>query len=420
MHPEVIQNVLILLAIAVVGPNCVFWSFSGLMRFVDSRFSSPKPSALKYSTMDVAVVIAAHNEELALPSCLAAILKLLPAAQIFIGNDASRDATAVIGAKFGCNIYTSPTNVGKARVLDATIRRFDLCNRFTLVLFLDADSEIDTHYLENALPQFEDPQVAVLAGHVISRRPLGTGLFSSAIHYYRVRLYAMVQYLFKFGQTWKLMNVTFVAPGFASTYRSSVLKQLNITAPGLVIEDINMTIEVHRKKLGRVEYSPNVRCCTEDPANVRDYSKQVKRWTLGLWQAIANQGLWSSKFCVALVLGQIEIIFFSIFILGLPLFAAANLISGGHSVVWFPINAEFHLASPFLPLAMFIVSDIAMSVVVAIFLRDFWLLVFSPFFLLFRFIDAFWTLATIVMTFYVKSDGRWNSPTRYMGGKLAQ
>jgi poly-beta-1,6-N-acetyl-D-glucosamine synthase len=409
--PEIVQYVLVLMVIAAVGPNSVFWAAIGLLRLADEKLCPRQVSGRQYANEDVAVVIAAHNEEVALPACLAAVLKLLPAEQIFIGNDASTDATKAVAKNHRCKVYTARKNVGKAKVLEATIQHFDLCTKYKLVMFLDADSEIDGHYLEYALPVFEDPQVGVLAGHVISRPPSRSGLHGLAIHYYRVRLYAMVQWLLKFGQTWKFLNVTFVAPGFASVYRSSVLRQLEIAAPGLVIEDINMTFEVHRKNLGRVAYSPRASCCTEDPASIRDYSKQVKRWTLGLWQAFASQGLWASRFCAALVLGQIEVICFSIFVLALPVFTIFSLIIGGQHVLWSPVDGP-HSLSYLLPLALFIGADIATSLLIAIVLRDVWIFLYSPFFWLFRLIDAYWALATIVMTFYVKSDGRWISPTR--------
>ena len=411
MLPEFVRYALMLMVVASIGPNSVFWTTFGLLRWANEKLQQGQISSNRYVNADVAVVIAAHNEEVALPVCLTAVLKLLPAAQIYIGNDASTDETKAVAKSYRCKVYSAAKNVGKAKVLVATIRHFKLCTKYKLVLFLDADSEIDINYLEHALPLFEDPQVGVLAGHVVSRPPSGSTVFGFAIHYYRVRLYVMVQWLLKFGQTWKFLNVTFVAPGFASVYRSSVLKQLDIAAPGLVIEDINMTFEVHRKNLGRVAYSPRAKCCTEDPASVRDYSKQVKRWTLGLWQAFANQGLWTSKFCAALVLGQIEVLCFSVFILALPVFTIFSLIVGGQNVLWSPVGGA-HSLMHLLPLALFIGADVAISLLVAIALRDVWIFLYSPFFWLFRLIDAYWALATIVMTFYIKSDGRWISPTR--------
>ena len=408
---EYVRYALMFTVITTIGPNSVFWTILSMLRWTNEKLQPPQKSSGRFVNADVAVVIAAHNEEVALPSCLTAVLKLLPASQVFIGNDASTDKTKSVAKTYRCNIFSARKNVGKAKILVATIVHFKLYTRYKLVLFLDADSEIDIHYLEHALPLFDDPQVGVLAGHVISRPPSGSGLTGHAIHYYRVRLYAMVQWLLKFGQTWKFLNVTFVAPGFASLYKSSVLRQLDIAAPGLVIEDINMTFEVHRKHLGRVAYSPKARCCTEDPASVRDYSKQVKRWTLGLWQAFSKQGLWKSKFCAALVLGQIEVLCFSVFVLALPAFTILSLIFALQHVPWSSGGGADSLMH-FVPLALFIGADVATSLLVALALRDVWIFIFSPTFWLFRLIDAYWALATILMTFYVKSDGRWVSPTR--------
>ena len=410
----ILQNLLWVVAATTIGPNMAFWSLAGLFRKFFGRVLLPQQSHSKYFLSDVAVVIAAHNEENSLPSCLHALCKILPSSQVFVGNDCSLDKTAIIANELGCNVYTAPLNVGKAKILDATIEEFKLYRKFKLILFLDADSEIDPDYFKYALPMMADERIGVIAGHVISRPPKGVGLFGSAIHAYRVRLYGVVQYLFKFGQTWGVFNVTFVAPGFASLYRSRVLVQLDITAPGLVIEDINMTLEVHRKKLGRVGYLPQIRCCTEDPASISDYSKQVKRWNLGLWQAMRRQGLWSSLFCVALLAAQAEVIFFALYIILLPVLVVAALVVGGHYLLWMPNGGEYVLVSPLFPLVLLIACDVVISAIVAVLTRNLSVFAFAPLFFIFRFIDGFWTLATIAMAFFVKSDGRWTSPKRLM------
>ena len=51
-------------------------------------------------------------------------------------------------------------------------------------------------------------------------------------------------------------NVVSIVPGFASMYRTRILGRHRHRAPGLAIEDYNMTFEVHAKNLGRIAFHP--------------------------------------------------------------------------------------------------------------------------------------------------------------------
>lgn len=407
-------EMLLLLAIfGAVGPNMIFWSCVGILRFLLGEFDSQgRHSNQTINPSDVAVLIAAHNEEIALPSCLKAISKILPAAQIHIADDASGDATRSIAKAFGCKIFSAKANIGKARILDAAMRKFHLCRRYKVVLILDADSEIDESYLTRGLPIFNDPTVAVVAGHVISRASAGAISISQAIHLHRVRLYFMLQALFRFGQTWKYANVCFVAPGFASMYRTEVLEKLEFTAPGLIIEDINMTFEVQRRQLGRIAYSPQVICTTEDPPTMLDYSKQVKRWNLGLWQTVRKQGVWPSKFWLSFASQQVETILSSICVVLLPLLIIYDFLVDQNLNLWRPFSGGFVSVPIAAILLMFILSDLIWTCVASIVLGRPLMVLYAPAFLIFRYLDAVSTLITIPATFFTKSDGRWSSPQR--------
>ena len=56
-------------------------------------------------------------------------------------------------------------------------------------------------------------------------------------------------------------------------YRTDALAQIDVTGAGLVIEDFNMTFEIHAKKLGRIEFHPSAAVAyTQDP----DTSRRVR------------------------------------------------------------------------------------------------------------------------------------------------
>ena len=292
--------VVVLMALLILGANTLFWTGVGLGRLTAEHLRRLRPGHREISAMtvpesqhrfgreDVAILIPAHNEAAVLEDSLRAASKLLPLSSIHVVSDGSKDDTADIAEQFGVKILDLSPNRGKAGALLAGIKHFELALRFKVVLLLDADTRLSADYLKTGLPLFDDPGVVAVAGRVRClmdpppRTRMGRFLVS-----YRSRLYAVTQLLVKYGQSARWANVVSIVPGFASMYRTDVLDRINIAAPGLVIEDFNMTFEVHAKKLGRIAFHPNTAVAyTQDPGHRRDYLDQIRRWTLGYWQTV--------------------------------------------------------------------------------------------------------------------------------------
>src|SRR5699024_1135322 len=66
------------------------------------------------------------------------------------------------------------------------------------------------------------------------------------------------------------------------------------------------------KRLGKIAFHPSVNATTQEPDNLGDYLRQIKRWNLGFWQTLRRHGLWPSGFCAALVLFVTEVLVASI------------------------------------------------------------------------------------------------------------
>lgn len=406
---------------ASLGISITFWCLVGICRLVfDSLFAPPRRNQASLSVADVAVVIPAHNEEVALPKCLAALTAIVPPSQIHVASDGSRDRTVAIAREAGCNVLDIQPNGGKAKALASAIDQFGLCERYKAVLIQDADSEIDPHYLENALPLFDDPRNVVVAGHVLSRWrnqfwPSLDMLYAA----YRTRLYRLLQAAFQYGQTWRWTNVSYIAPGFASMYRASVLKHIDITAPGLVIEDFNMTFEVQRKRLGRIAYTPKARCSSEDPFTLNDYRKQVQRWYLGFWQTVRRHGVWPSLFWLSLGTLLVELLTISALALALPVMLALYLAAGIEVPAFSLLNMNIEMTSPVPLIVLFLAADYALTMVVSVMERRPSMLLYGLLFPLIRLLDAALFWRALITSFVAKSDGRWISPQRYAAAATA-
>jgi cellulose synthase/poly-beta-1,6-N-acetylglucosamine synthase-like glycosyltransferase len=423
--------------ILILGVNFMLWGIVGLMRFTDDRIGrksrrtpvpqppdtkpggSSKPLRPPVALADVAVLMAAHNEEVVIEDSLTALVKLIPPEQIFIVSDASTDQTVALARGIGVNVIETETNVGKAGALSQGIESFGLLHRFQAVLLLDADTRLDSGYFNATLPLFDDPAIVAVAGCAHSDwQTSGVSFVGRLLLAHRSRLYSLTQRLLKYGQTWRASNRTHIVPGFASLYRTEILGEISIDAPGMVIEDFNMTFEVYRKRLGRVGFTLDGIAVTQDPNNLRDYTRQVKRWALGLWQTVRRHRLRWDLFSVMLVLLLAELLVASVMLVLLPFIVLVLIVPDifPQALAW-PWEGDAHafLAAHISLTTIAIgvlVPDYLLTCGMAIAERKPRYLFYGIFFVFVRIIDASLALYTLPAAWREKSSGRWVSPTR--------
>jgi cellulose synthase/poly-beta-1,6-N-acetylglucosamine synthase-like glycosyltransferase len=410
----------IVVLVLVLGINTMIWGLAGLTRVVIHWVHPPRAPqpGQRLEPSDVAVLIAAHNEELVIANTIRSASALVPVGNIFVASDASTDATAVVARQIGANVVELVPNRGKAGALVAAIEHFRLAETFQVVMLLDADTQLAPDYMETGLPFFDDPEVVAVAGRAATivepPSPTRMGRFLVA---YRERFYVVVQFLLKYGQAARGANVVSIVPGFASMYRSRILEHIDISAPGLAIEDFNMTFEVHAKKLGRIAFHPRAAIAyTQDPDTFRDYTKQLSRWALGFWQTLRRHGFRFGRFWGSLVLYVAELITSSVM---LVLLVPVLLVSIGSSA-WVSATAD-HVS----PIAWFAGAIPPQAVLVGVLLPDYLLTVLvvivtrRPSYLLLglafpliRIIDAGICLRALPRAFFGRSTGTWKSPER--------
>ncbi len=424
----------LLLVLIVLGMNTVFWSTVGIGRFLAEHLPSSMPrhrpdtadpvegdSRHRFRPEDVAVLIPAHNEAAVLANSLRAASALLPISNIHVVSDGSTDDTAAVGRDFGVHVLELSPNRGKAGALLEGIRHFELASNFAVVLFLDADTRPARDYLETGLPEFDEPDVVAVAGRVkclLDPPPrTRTGRFLVA---YRARLYVVVQLLVKYGQAAQWANVVSIVPGFASMYRTDVLARIDIAAPGLVIEDFNMTFEVHAKRLGRIAFRPDVAVAyTQDPDTLHDYVHQIGRWSLGFWQTVRSHGLHAGRFWLVLAVQIAELLSSSVillFMLPLMLFAVySNTLADTYGYPRVMGRELVGTLGPQYVLIGFLLPDLLLTAFAAIAMRRGSLLLLAPLFPAMRLVDAYVCLRSIATAWRTHSSGRWISPARREG-----
>lgn len=406
------------------GFNFSFWGIMGLARLIQERYArlllarekkAEPPLDIFTSRLtcyDVAAIVPAHNEELVIAKTISSLLLLVPRTNIFIISDGSIDKTAEIARSFQVNVLELNPSRGKAGALETGIAHFSFVDKFKAVIFVDADTVLPKNYLDEALPFFTDPEVVAIAGYARTIwDPAHQSLRQAYFISHREMVYTLSQLLLKFGQSWKYANVATIVPGFASLYRASILDKINLNPSGLVIEDFNMTFEVHHKNLGRIVHSPKVSGYTQDPDNLHDYFRQVKRWDLGFWQTIKHHGLWPGKFSVALVLFVLEVLLSSLALIVVPMAILTLLV-----LIFIPgfHESALSLLHFFIQLAVFGVwlPNMILSVVVSLIQKRSRYLYFLPFLIFLKFIDSIAFLDGLLGAFLIRSTGRWVSPER--------
>ncbi len=410
------------------GYNYLFWLSMSLARFFSEEIPAylkakigrlAPPPAQRLQINDIAVIMAAHNEEIALAATLAALKKNLPAQQIYIGSDASTDQTVAIAFANGCNIADLQPNRGKAKTLASLLHHFKILDRYKAVLIVDADIVVSDTYLEKILPYFDDPKVAAFVSHATSRwQSHGWPKWSMLFPAYRPRLWLPLYYGLRYGQTWKYVCATPIVPGGSSIYRTTALKQIEIDTPGLIIEDFHMTFQIYHKKLGRIASHPSAYIIDQEPYSLRDYCRQVYRWFLGFWQTFFLHGFWASFFWFATAAFTLEMIISSIIILTLPFILGAILFTpfANFAIIHItiaPLGIEHAPVTVFGLLFGMLIMDYFVTVLATVITRKPILLVYGLGFYFLRYIDTIIFLYTLPLALLSKTaTGIWQSPKR--------
>lgn len=228
---------------------------------------------------DLCVVIPAHNEELLLGRCVRSVIAAGVASRhVYVVDDGSTDATSAAAATVApVNIIRNHVPRGKLRAVRSAIEQHGLSTRYRYVALLDADSHVAVDYFSEVLVAFlRDPQVVLVCGSPRSEQ-------HNWITSYRALEYALTLSIFRAGQ--HALGVITVAPGCCSTYAARILEQIDWEGETLV-EDMDLTIQIHRQHLGRVAFTPHAVAHTQDPQTIRQYAGQITRWHSGTWQVM--------------------------------------------------------------------------------------------------------------------------------------
>jgi cellulose synthase/poly-beta-1,6-N-acetylglucosamine synthase-like glycosyltransferase len=232
----------------------------------------------------IAMLVPGWNEERVIGETLTSLLQLVPAEDIYVVDDGSKDNTSVIAKQYVPNVLTLNPNSGKATAMNRCIQHFQLDDRYEYIMPMDADTKVTAQFLEATLPILDTDtkkKVCAVVGKVIGRS-------KSWVTIYRLWEYEVAQTIHKAAQSKE--NAVIVCPGCATVYRAEIFQKVLIPT-GTLTEDMDFTFLMHRQKMGKIVYTGRAVVVTQDPLRMKDLVKQIDRWYTGFWQCVIKHNI---------------------------------------------------------------------------------------------------------------------------------
>lgn len=289
-------------------------------------FSSPL-------TPPVSLLLPAYNEEAGIVESVRSLLGLrYPEFEIVVVSDGSSDGTlgrlreafelVPVRKALRDGIPTMPVraayssrrhpelsvvdkeNGGKADALNCGVN----VARYPYVCAIDADAMLEEDaLLRVAKPMLQDPDLVAATGGIVR---IANGCVVEhgqvkAVGLPRSRLATMqvVEYFraFLVGRVgWSRIGSLLIISGAFGLFRRSLVEAVGGWATNTVGEDVELVLRLHRhlRERGeeyRIEFVPDPVCWTEAPEDLRQLSRQRRRWQRGLAEALwSHRRLWGN------------------------------------------------------------------------------------------------------------------------------
>ena len=228
----------------------------------------------------LALLIPAHNEELVIVDTIRSAASAgQPREDIYVISDGSHDKTVHLAANLlGEDHVLDQAQSGKAGAINNGIKYFDIVDRYEWMHISDADGVYSTTYFSRMIEHLGrlDPRYVAATGHLQS---LPGGWISK----FRTYEYAVGLEIVRRIQTF--LDTIQVIPGPTCVFRTDILGRLDFET-GALTEDMDLTIQIHRGRIGKIAYVPEAKAFTQDPKDFRDFYHQLLRWDRGIWQVI--------------------------------------------------------------------------------------------------------------------------------------
>jgi len=228
--------------------------------------------------MKISLLVPCYNEEKLVEDCIKSCLnQTRPFDQLVFVDDSSTDNTPKVLGKYNRSITVvkTPHNTGnKSSAQEFGLRYID----GDVFVTTDADTILDKNFVAEIEKSFVNKNVSAVAGYVRS-------LPYNWLTLCRAFDYVMGQNIHKLAEHY--MRCIFVMPGACSAFRTKVFKEYISFDHDTITEDLDFTYKLHSKKM-RIVFNSKAISYTQDPANLKNYINQMRRWFGGGWQNLTK------------------------------------------------------------------------------------------------------------------------------------
>ncbi len=264
------------------------WQMRALLR--------PAPHAQTMARPTLGVIIAAHNEERALPVTIDGLFNQSDAPDlIVIADDGSTDGTAaMLHARYGLSagvrlitpgapdlLWLPVAHGGKARALNYAIIHVDT----DVVLTVDADTLIEEHAIGAMRAAFAAEPALVAATGVLT--PVCGRSASGRFFEWFQRYEYIRNFVSRFA--WMQLNSLLLISGAFAAFRREAVVQVGGFDPECLVEDYELIHRLHRHSTDHVlgwtvRVVGGAQARTDAPETLPAFLRQRRRWFAGFLQ----------------------------------------------------------------------------------------------------------------------------------------
>ncbi len=219
-------------------------------------------------------MIPCYNEEATIRRCVDSCLdQSHPPGQIIFVNDSSTDRTLEYLESYGdkITVVTTPKNIGNKSSAQEYGLQFVTSE---VVITTDGDTILDREFVAEIANSFRDQRVAAVSGYVRS-------LKYNWLTRCRSLEYVIGQDIHKLAQS--KLGFMFVISGAAGAFRVETFRRFLHFDHDTITEDLDFTYKLHQRRL-KIAYNRQAIVYTQDPADLKSYINQMRRWLGGGWQ----------------------------------------------------------------------------------------------------------------------------------------
>jgi MFS family permease len=360
-----------IVALVVLGPSLLVHGVIWLLR---KRLRPAPARPVDPATARVGILIVARDEVDRILDAVIAARELVPAGHVYVVSNGSTDGTAEEAERLGADVVETIRPLTTAAATAAGIQAFRLQDRFSYLLLSDAGTRLAPGHLERALPLFADPRVAAVDARLAPdwlppRRILAA---------FRARRYVLTQ-SFGRGPRSAPATVSRGLPSVGRIYRTTVLSRLELDPPGATDPDLDLTLQLYRKRVGRVALCPGAPAVTATSVRLREHVRLTRRSVGAMWRAVRR-----GRVGFPLAAQLLELVVSAAVVTLVPL--AALLLA--LPVQWAPLAAARSVTGPVELALGLVLADYVLTVAAALASRQPRYLLAGVLFPLLRVVDA--------------------------------